>query len=120
MSLADFTNIEGISRRLYVVTEELSAMAPLYAKAKQIREFDSDRRKRTLATFVVGFLNLGKSAADAEHRARASEPYGEAMRACGADLVHAEQTIAEWTAKQAQFEALRSLLSVQRTIMNSL
>jgi len=118
MNDADYHSIDYISRRLMEATEKMQEMTPKIAVARQVREFDSERRKRALSVAVVPFLKLGESATSAEHQARASKPYSDDMKATAKDLIAAETTIAEWSALQARFEALRSLLSVQKSIAN--
>ncbi len=117
MNATDFHSIEAISRRLFETTEAMAAMTEAVAKARQIREYDSDRRKRALSCGVVDHLTKGESATSAEHKARASESYAELMKATARDLIAAEKTIHDWTAIQARFEALRSLLSVQKSLV---
>lgn len=118
MEAADYHSIDYISRRLMEATDKMQQMAQQVAEARQIREFDSERRKRALALSVVPFLEQGESATAAEHKARATKLYADNMKTAGRDLVLAEKAIADWTALQARFEALRSLLSVQKSIAN--
>lgn len=120
MNSTDFHSIDVISRRLFETTEEMQAMTDAVAKAKQCREYDSDRRKRALSCGVADYLKSGESATAAEHKARASDSYAELMKATARDLIVAEKTIHEWIALQARFEALRSLLSVQKSLVQNL
>lgn len=119
MKSVDFHSIDSISKYLFDATEQMAEMAELVAKARQIREYDSDRRKRALSCGVSDFLKVGESATAAEHKARASDSYQQLMKETAKDLIAAEKTIAEWTALNARFEALRSLLSVQKSLVST-
>lgn len=117
---ADYSTIEGISQALVKASDELASMADAVARARQVRDYDSDRRKRALATAVRDFLSEGDSSAAAEHKARASESYGAMMKQTGKDLILAEKTIAEYEATKIKWETARSLLSVQKQIVGNL
>jgi hypothetical protein len=117
---ADYSTIEEVSARLIEASDRLGELTGAVAKARQIREYDSDRRKRALSCAVRDFLNEGDSATAAEHKARASESYAELMKATARDLITAEQTIAEWEAVKCRWESARSLLSVQKQILGNL
>ena len=54
-------------------TTKLQDMDASYARARTIKSYDSDRRKKLLAESVVqAFKDGAESASEAEHRARAS------------------------------------------------
>lgn len=120
IAAADYSTIEAISARLIEASDALGNMTERVAKARQIRDYDSDRRKRALSCAVVDFLKGGESAAAAEHKARASESYGEMMKARAKDLATAEIVIAEWDAEKIKWETARSLLSVQKSLVANL
>ncbi len=90
--------------------------------ARQIREFDEPRRKKCLSDAVSDALKANEklSISAAEHLGRSSSSYASAMKRVGEDLKAAETTIAEWEVAKARFEAARSLLSVQKSIMTNL
>jgi len=117
---ADYSDIEAISARLIESSDALGRMVERVAKARQIREYDSDRRKRALSCAVASFLQTGDSATSAEHKARASEGYAELMKARGEELTLAETIIAEWEAAKIKWETARSLLSVQKSLVANL
>lgn len=117
---ADYSTIEAISERLIESSEALGAMADAVAKARQVREYDSDRRKRALSCAVADFLKAGESATAAEHHARASESYAEMMKTRGKDYAEAEAVITEWEAAKIKWETARSLLSVQKSLVANL
>lgn len=119
MNSSDFHSIDFISKKLFEATEDMQEMADSVAKARQVREYDSDRRKRALSCGVSDFLKAGESATAAEHKARASDSYAQLMKEMAKDLIAAEKVIAEWAALNARFEALRSLLSVQKSLVST-
>lgn len=114
---ADYSTIEAISERLIESSDVLGHMADKVAKARQVREYDSDRRKRALSCSVADFLKSGESATAAEHKARASDSYAEMMKSRGAELAAAEAVILEWEAAKIKWETARSLLSVQKSLV---
>lgn len=117
---ADYSTIEGISKALVKASDELALMADAVARARQIRDYDSDRRKRALSMAVRDFLLQGESATASEYKARASESYGEMMKQTGLDLLKAEKTIADYEAVKIRWETARSLLSTQKQIIGNL
>ncbi len=117
---ADYSTIEAISERLIEASDSLGKMTERVAKARQIRDYDSDRRKRVLSCAVADYLNKGESATAAEHKARASESYAEMIKARGAEMANAESVIAEWDALKIKWETARSLLSVQKSLVANL
>jgi hypothetical protein len=84
-------------------------------KAKQIREWDGERRKVALAKHVAPLLPK-MSASAAEHTARASEAYINLIKILQRELMDAEQTIARYEAIKCKWESARSIMSMQRTI----
>lgn len=118
---ADYSTVEAISKRLVESSHALAEMVERVAKARQCRDYDGDRRKRALSIAVRDILTNGDMATGAaEHMARSSEGYGEAMKMIGKDLLTSEQVIAEWDATKLQWETARSLLSIQKTIAGNL
>lgn len=95
-------------------------MAGRVAQARQIREYDGDRRKRALAVWALPFLKAGESASAADISARASEGYKSDMYALALALQAAEKTIMEFEAMKIQWESARSLLSLQRETVRNL
>lgn len=120
LASADYSDIQAISRELVEASGALSNMSERVAKARQIRDYDNDRRKRALSCCVADFLKNGESATAAEHKARASESYAALMKQTGKDLLVAEETIAEWEAVKCRWETARSLLSIQKQIVGNL
>lgn len=117
---ADYSTIEAISERLIEASNALGNMAERVAKARQVKEYDSDRRKRALSCVVASRLSTGESATAAEHQARATEAYAEMMKSHAEQLTNAEQVCAEWEAAKIKWETARSLLSVQKSLVANL
>lgn len=117
---ADFSDVAALQKRLMQAADKLSTMAASVAQARQVREYDSDRRRRCLAVAALPLLTAGASSAAADTEARASEPYAAAMKQLGAELAAAEKVIAEWEAVKIQWESARSLLAMQRDLSRNL
>lgn len=122
MPASDFTDINQLSESLMESSNLLQSMAQGVAKARQIREYDADRRKRALSLAVRDALNAAPdmSATAAEHKGRASEGYASTMQQLSAELRSAEQALTEWEAAKIRFESLRSLLSIQKQLVSNL
>lgn len=114
---ADFTDFAVLSRELMACVERAQMMVEAVAAARQIKEFDSDRRRRALSVCVAPLLDAGQSGTAAEHQARASKPYGDAMAKLRTDYIQAETTIAAYAANAARMDALRSLISFQKQLV---
>lgn len=112
---ADWNDISTLTQRMLEVSEELARMSEDIADARTVREFSSDRRKRSLAMAVREFL-VSDSATAAETKGRASVAYGEAIARQAEDLILAEQTIAKFEAKLTLWKSLQSALSALRTV----
>lgn len=111
----DHSDIAAIQQRLVEASEELSAMVDEVAKARQVKEWDGERRKAALSCQVAPLL-VDNSAAAAEHQARASDAYHKAMHALGLDLYAAEKAILKYDTMRIKWESARSLLSIAKTI----
>jgi hypothetical protein len=122
MPALDYTDLTVLSQQLLEVTEQLLSNATAVGTARQIREFNSDQRKRALALAVRDVLNLKPdlSATAAETQARALDGYNVAMVKLRDDLRSAEVAIAENDALRAKHDSLRSLLSFQKTLTSNL
>ncbi len=116
----DNREIAQVEERLRSCSKRLHVLAPQVGAAKQIRQYDTDRRKNLLSKFVVKSLKAGESATAAEAYGRADDGYQAALEAIAAQYEHAEKTIAEWDAEQASFEAARSLLSMAKETLKTL
>lgn len=116
---ADYSDVAMLQKRMVDAADKLSKMAGDLAKAKQVREYDGDRRKRALAVAAAPLLTEN-SASAAETMARASDPYHTAMKQLAAELLTAERVIADHDAVRIQWETARSLLAMQRDMTRNL
>ncbi len=114
--LSDSSEVYALEKRLMITAETLAGMVKGLGKARQIREFASDRKKQILAKCMSTFLGEGESAAAAEAKARASFLYDEEMTKVAQQLASAEEAIAAWEATKTIWESCRSLLALQRTM----
>jgi hypothetical protein len=116
----DNREIAQVEERLRTCSKRLHVLAPQVGAAKQIRQYDTDRRKNALSKYVVKSLKAGESATAAEAIGRADLGYQAELEALSVQYEGAERTIAEWDAEQASFEAARSLLSMAKESMKVL
>jgi hypothetical protein len=116
----DFSESTAVAERMQRATKRLHDMAAMVGIAKQIREYDSDRRKNLLATYMIKYLKEDNGVSASDAMARADERYQEELKRLGEQLADAEKTIAQWNAEQASFEAARSLLSFSKATMEIL
>ena len=118
--MADHTESVKITERMKSSTRKLHQLAAQMGAARQIKEYDSDRRRQILAIEVVKSLKAGESAAAADAIGRASDAYKTNLEALAKQYEAAESTIAQWNAEQCSFEAARSLLSFSKETMRNL
>jgi hypothetical protein len=118
--MSDHSEIIDIEKRLRNAIRKIHGLTALVGHAKQIRDYDSDRRKTLLAKHMLPFLKDGASAAAAEVGGRADSAYSAALDALAAQREAAEKTIAEWDASFCTYEAARSLLSMAKTTLSTL
>src|SRR5205814_2384098 len=109
MNPADNSEISKIEWRLKSCSKRLHELAPMLGAAKQVRDYDSDRRKNLLARYVVKHLKAGESATAAEAYGRADGAYNAELDVLAGQAQDAGKTIALWDAEQCSFEAARSL-----------
>lgn len=122
MKTADYSTLESLQKRMTEQCDALEALTDRVAKARQIQDYDSDRRKNTLATFVCAEMDKekGLSVSMAEHRARCSRGYEDRMRSLVQDALTAETDIAQWEVHKLRWETARSLLSIQKQLVRDL
>jgi hypothetical protein len=96
----------------------MEKLAPALGMAKQIVEFASDRRRSALSVNVVPHLKSGESATAAEHLARSCDAYKLEMTRILNETAAAEKTIAQWVLAKIKFEASRSLLSTEKSLLS--
>lgn len=115
----DHNDVTALSDRLLGLADELARQAPNVAKARQVKEYDGERRKRALALQVREYLK-DDSAAAAETKGRASVAYGEQLDMLAGQLTAAEALVAEFEATKCQFDAVRSVLSCLKQISGNI
>lgn len=122
MPASDFSDIDQLSEALMEVSNTMADMAKAAAAARQIREYDGDRRKRALSLAVRDAMHAAPnlSATAAEHIARSSDSYGAAISTLATELRSAEGALSQWEAMKVRFESLRSLLSIQKQLVQNL
>lgn len=114
---ADAHDLYKLSRDLENVAIQLEAIGPQVAKAKVVRDYDSDRRRNLLAEFVTPLL-AKNSATAAESMARADETYQKRFKDLSLELNAAYAIISKEAGLQARFEAARSILSSYKAQMS--
>ncbi len=112
--MTDTHDISAVETRLKDATRRLHQLAPMVGSAKQIRNYDGDRKKNLLAKYVVRALKEGHSATAAEAYGRSDEAYQTELAVMSREYEASEKTLAEWEAEQCSFEAARSLLSMMK------
>jgi hypothetical protein len=115
--IADFPQLAETQKAMADAISKLEGLKAQVGLARQIVEFSTDRCKSALSAVVVGFLKLDMSAAAAEHHARASEQYKSAMKKIMTDTAHAETVLKTWELAKIQFEAARSLMSAEKSML---
>lgn len=115
----DFHDLSSLTQQLITASDELSAMSEEVAKAKTIREFSGDLRKRALALSTREFLETD-SAAASDTKGRASLRYGDDLKQLQKDLYEAESTLARHEAARIRWESIRSALSSWKAITGNI
>ncbi len=118
--MTDNHDISEVEQRLRSCSKRLHQLAPLVGSAKQIRNYDGDRKKNLLAKYVVRALKEGHSATAAEAYGRSDAAYQTELEALSKQYEGAERTIAEWDSEMCSFDAARSLLAMNRETMRIL
>lgn len=118
--MSDFTDIKATERRITETVAALQALVGSYANARQIVDYDADRRKQLLARWARNAIagDKGMSAAMADTLARAHPSYDESLTALANDLTNAYEVVAKWQALMARLDAARSLMAVSRTVLD--
>jgi hypothetical protein len=120
MPMNDHSEIAMIQKRLENAIRQIRNLTASVGQAKQVRSYDSDRRKALLARYMLPYLKGGASAAAAEVDGRAEPSYLSEFEVLADQLRSAETTIAQWDAAYATFEASRSLLSLAKESLHTL
>ena len=112
--MTDADTITKAEAQLNRTAKALEAMSQDVADAKTVKEFSSDRLKRAFSVTVAEFLEAGDSGVAAEHKARASKPYGTALHDLSEQYQSALRIIERHDATKALFESARSILSTEK------
>ncbi len=118
--MTDNHDISEVEQRLRSCSKRLHQLSASVGASKQIRQYDTDRRKNLLAKYVVRALKEGHSATAAEAYGRSDEAYQTELEGLSKQYEGAERTIAEWDAEIASHDAARSLLAMNRESMRIL
>lgn len=100
----------------------LDSLVEGVAKARQIQDYSSDRKKNALAAFVCAETSKeqGLSVSMAEHRARCSKGYEARMLTLTKEDLESETILAQWEVAKLRWETARSLLSIQKQLVTNL
>lgn len=111
-----------LSQRLDGLLEEMGRTAPAYSDAKAALEFSADRRKQALADAFVAIreANPEEAAGSAEHRARNSKGYKEAISRLYRDEITAEVSKNHFELLRIRVDVARSQLAVHRALIGLL
>ncbi len=118
--MTDNHDISAVETRLKDATRRLHQLSASVGASKQIRQYDTDRRKNLLAKYVVRALKEGHSATAAEAYGRSDEAYQTELEGLSKQYEGAERVIAEWDSEMCSFDAARSLLAMNRESMRVL
>lgn len=110
-------DISAIQAEIYRTLEQLESGVPSCAVAKQVIEHDSDRRKAALARAVSPLIIGGESATAAEHNGRTAPSYLTDMKIIGEQYTKAQELMMKQSVQFSKLDALRSILSTQKTLV---
>ena len=118
----DYSTVGGLQQRMVEQCDALDSLSESVAKARQIQDYSSDRKKNALATFVCAEQDKekGLSVSMAEHRARCSKGYEARMLTLTKEDLEAETVVAQWEVHKLRWETARSLLSIQKQLVTNL
>ena len=116
----DHSDIARIQKRMKEACRKMQEMATEVGMAETVIRYDKDRRKDTLARYVIKHLKNGESAAAAEQYARADTAYDAEMQGLLSQAQLAHTTLKLYEVEKCAWETARSLLSMQREILHTL
>ena len=120
MSAPDASELFTVQKRLKSACKNLHLMAPEVGMARQLIDYDSDRRRNLLARYMVKHLKNGESVSAAENYARSDEGYQNELHGLAGVLEQAYGAVKRWDAEMASWESSRSLLSLIKETMKTL
>ena len=112
--MSDHDTIVAAQTQMQEAVLELEQASNDIAKAKTVKEFSSDQRKIMLATCVKFYLDAGEGLGAAEHKARASDAFAEALGKRMAEYQVACETIEAAEALKLKFASAQSILSAEK------
>ncbi len=107
----DLLKIEG---RLKQASHALNEIAPEVAKARQVKEYNSEMRRNALAKHMKEWIMADMPSTKAESMARAKPEYLSEIAVLAEQLMEAEQIISKHQALMTSWETGRSLLSFSK------
>jgi hypothetical protein len=116
-NLSDHEQLRVRQERLETACQAVAELSRKVGQAKQIIEYDGDRRKRALAKAAIPFLSEGDGIGVSDLKGRASFNYQEEMKELGQQLKDAETVKAQWEAAKVEWESCRSLLSLEKELV---
>lgn len=122
MKAADYSTLEDLQKRMVEQCDTLDSLVEGVAKARQILDYASDRKKNALAAAVSQETAQDKtlSVSLAEHRARCNRGYEAKMLQLTKESLDAEIQVAQWEVAKLRWETARSLLSIQKQLVTNL
>lgn len=119
---ADHSTIAGLQAQMERLLTEMDQQVNAYAKARQVLEFLTERKKSVLARAFVSIQDKDPeaSAAAAEHRARASAGYKTEMQGLMKEQLNAETVIKNFDILQTRLDACRSWCAIERVKLERL
>jgi len=118
--MSDYSEKVEVEKRLRNSIRQIHNLTVHVGHAKQVREYDTDRRKNLLAKYVVPLLKAGERSTASEMHARANPAYQSELEALATQYEASEKTIAEWSSAMATYEAARSLLSMAKETLKTI
>jgi len=116
---ADFGDMNAATGKLEQLTQKLNALIGPVADARTIHEFQSERQKAAFAKGVLqAFKDGSKSVSQAEYVARASSAYELVVAELERDFAGAERVRLEYETTKIGIDALRTLISAQKSTYN--
>lgn len=113
----DTKQVYDTEKKIAETVAAISALVPAYALARQVIEYDSDRRKQLLARIAAVALRTGMSATQADTASRATPEYSEELDKLADQLKQAYEVVARWQSLMARLDAARSILALTRETM---
>jgi hypothetical protein len=115
--LSDHEQLRQRQERLEAACQAVAALSRKVGQAKQVIEYDGDRRKRALAKAMVPYLDEGRGLGVAEAKGRSSFNYSEELKELADQLRDSEAVKAQWEAAKVEWESCRSLLSLEKELV---